>query len=138
MFRLFRLWRLVASDLRLLWFALRHPRRPIWLWPVAVVLGLYALDPVNFALPFVGIVDDLVVVPLLVHLVVRLLPARHQDRIRASPAELSLATDLFDASGADRAAKLGLSYLPGFALPFERELLAGINQSRPRHPSETC
>ena len=39
-----------------------------------MVLGLYALDPVNFALPFVGIVDDLVLVPLLVHLVVRLLP----------------------------------------------------------------
>ena len=74
MFRLFRLWRLVASDLRLLWFALRHRQRPIWLWPVAVVIGLYALDPVNFALPFVGIVDDLVLVPLLIHLVVRLLP----------------------------------------------------------------
>ena len=75
MFRLFRLWRLVANDLRLLWFALRHPSRPVWLWPIAVVLGLYALDPVNFALPFVGIIDDLVLVPLLLHLVVRLLPA---------------------------------------------------------------
>ena len=74
MMRLLRLWRLVAGDLRLLWFALRHPRRPIWLWPVAVVLGLYALDPVNFALPFAGVIDDLVLVPLLVHLVVRLLP----------------------------------------------------------------
>jgi uncharacterized membrane protein YkvA (DUF1232 family) len=74
MVRLLRLWRLVASDLRLLWFALRHRRRPIWLWPVAVVLGLYAIDPVNFALPFAGIVDDLVLVPLLVHLVVLLLP----------------------------------------------------------------
>ena len=76
MFRLLRLWRLVASDLGLLWFALRHPHRPIWLWPVAVVLGLYALDPVNFALPLAGLVDDLVLVPLLVHLVVRLLPAQ--------------------------------------------------------------
>jgi uncharacterized membrane protein YkvA (DUF1232 family) len=74
MFRLFRIWRLLANDLRLLWFALRHPSRPIWLWPVAVVLGLYALDPVNFALPFVGIIDDLVLVPILVHLVVKLLP----------------------------------------------------------------
>jgi len=74
MIRLLRLWRLVASDLRLLWFGLRHPRRPIWLWPVAVVLGLYALDPVNFALPFAGIIDDLVLIPLLVHLVVKLLP----------------------------------------------------------------
>jgi uncharacterized membrane protein YkvA (DUF1232 family) len=75
MIRLLRLWRLVAGDLRLLWFALRHRRRPLWLWPVAVVLGLYALDPVNFALPLAGVVDDLVLVPLLVHLVVRLLPA---------------------------------------------------------------
>lgn len=74
MIRLLRLWRLVAADLRLLWFGLRHPRRPIWLWPVAVALGLYALDPVNFALPLAGVVDDLVLIPLLVHLVVKLLP----------------------------------------------------------------
>ena len=74
MIRLLRLWRLVAGDLRLLWFALRHPRRPIWLWPVTVVLGLYALDPVNFALPFAGAVDDLLLVPILVHLVVKLIP----------------------------------------------------------------
>jgi uncharacterized membrane protein YkvA (DUF1232 family) len=74
MFRLLRLWRLVAGDLDLLWFALRHPRRPIWLWPVAVTLALYALDPLNFALPFAGLIDDLVLIPLLVHLVVRLLP----------------------------------------------------------------
>jgi uncharacterized membrane protein YkvA (DUF1232 family) len=75
MIRFLKLWRLVAGDLRLLWFALRHPRRPIWLWPAVVVLGLYALDPVNFALPLAGLIDDLVLLPLLVHLVVRLLPA---------------------------------------------------------------
>jgi len=75
MIRLLRLWRLVAGDLRLLWFALRHRHRPLWLWPVAVVLGLYALDPVNFALPLAGVVDDLILIPLLLHLVVRLLPA---------------------------------------------------------------
>jgi uncharacterized membrane protein YkvA (DUF1232 family) len=75
MIRLLRLWRLVAGDCSLLWFALRHPRRPLWLWPVVVVLGLYALDPLNFALPFAGVIDDLVLLPLLVHLVVRLLPA---------------------------------------------------------------
>jgi uncharacterized membrane protein YkvA (DUF1232 family) len=74
MIRLLRLWRLVGGDLRLLWFALRHPRRPIWLWPVTVVLALYAFDPVNFAIPLAGLVDDLVLIPLLVHLAVRLLP----------------------------------------------------------------
>jgi uncharacterized membrane protein YkvA (DUF1232 family) len=74
MIRLLRLWRLVAGDLRLLWFALRHRRRPSWLWPVTIVLGLYALDPLNLALPLAGIVDDLILVPLLLHLIVRLLP----------------------------------------------------------------
>ena len=87
MIRWLRLWRLIAGDLRLLWFALRHPRRPIWLWPVAVVLALYALDPVNFALPFAGLIDDLVLIPLLVHLVARLLPAE----IKAGFAQSSLS-----------------------------------------------
>lgn len=40
---------------------------------------------------------------------------------------MSLSSDLFDESGADRAGRLGLAYLPGFALPFEQELLAAIN-----------
>lgn len=74
MLRLLRLWRLVAADLGLLWFALRHPRRPVWLWPIAAALLLYALDPLNLALPLAGVVDDFVLVPLLVHLLVRLLP----------------------------------------------------------------
>lgn len=34
--------------------------------------------------------------------------------------------DLFEASAAERASELGLAYLPGFALPLEQELLAGI------------
>jgi uncharacterized membrane protein YkvA (DUF1232 family) len=75
MFRLLRLWRLVGNDLRLLWFALRHPRRPFWLAPAVVLLALYALDPLNFAIPFAGAVDDFVLIPLVLHLLLRLLPA---------------------------------------------------------------
>ncbi|HEX8758271.1 MAG TPA: DNA oxidative demethylase AlkB [Steroidobacteraceae bacterium] len=36
--------------------------------------------------------------------------------------------DLFDESAAERASRLGLAYLPGFALPLEQDLLAGINE----------
>jgi uncharacterized membrane protein YkvA (DUF1232 family) len=75
MLRLFRLWRVAGQDLGLLWYALKHPGRPIWLLPVAAVLGLYALDPANFALPLLGAVDDLVLLPLLLHGVAKLLPA---------------------------------------------------------------
>ena len=75
MIRLLRLWRLARQDLRLLWFALQHRDRPAWLWPAAALLGLYTLDPVNFAVPFFGVIDDFVVVPLLLHLLLKLLPA---------------------------------------------------------------
>jgi uncharacterized membrane protein YkvA (DUF1232 family) len=75
MIRLLRLWRLGANDLRLLWYALRHPERPVWLLPAAALLAFYALEPANFALPVLGIIDDFLLLPLLLHLVVRLLPA---------------------------------------------------------------
>ncbi len=75
MLRLLRLWRLAGRDLRLLWFALRHPGRPLWLWPVAIGLVLYALDPLNIALPLLGALDDLILLPLLLHLAASLLPA---------------------------------------------------------------
>ncbi len=41
---------------------------------------------------------------------------------------MTVTDDLFDQSGADRAGQLGLTYLPGFALPLERELLADIQE----------
>jgi uncharacterized membrane protein YkvA (DUF1232 family) len=74
MIRLFRLWRLAATDLRVLWFALRHRQRPVWLWPAAIVLALYAFEPLNFAVPALGVVDDLVLVPLVLHVLLKFLP----------------------------------------------------------------
>lgn len=75
MFRMFRLWRVAGQDLSLLWFALRHPNRPVWLLPIAALLGLYALEPANFAMPVIGFVDDLVLLPLMLHWVVKFLPS---------------------------------------------------------------
>jgi uncharacterized membrane protein YkvA (DUF1232 family) len=75
MIRLWRLWRLGGRDLRLLWFALRHPSRPVWVVPAAAVLCCYATEPLNFALPLLGAVDDLVLLPLALHLLVASLPA---------------------------------------------------------------
>jgi uncharacterized membrane protein YkvA (DUF1232 family) len=70
--RLFRLWRLMNRNARLLLAALRHADRPRWLLPAVIVLVVMALDPANFALPLLGIFDDLVVLPLLLHLLVKL------------------------------------------------------------------
>jgi uncharacterized membrane protein YkvA (DUF1232 family) len=65
--RIFRLWRLAGSDIRLLWQALRHPNRPTWLLPATLALGFFALEPLNFAIPVLGVVDDLFLLPLLLH-----------------------------------------------------------------------
>ena len=74
--RLLMLWRLGRRDIGLLWFALRHPARPAWLIPAAGLLGLYAIEPLNFAIPLLGLVDDLVLVPLVLHYLLTLLPAQ--------------------------------------------------------------
>lgn len=74
MLRLLRLWRLARGDFGLLWFALRHEHRPSWLWPAVIVLVLYALDPFNFAIPVLGVVDDVILLPLILHLMVSFIP----------------------------------------------------------------
>ncbi len=73
------MWRISKADLRMLWFALKHPTRPGWLLPATVALGLYAIAPWNIAIPALGIVDDFVLVPLLLHALLKLLPAHFRD-----------------------------------------------------------
>ena len=69
--RLFRLWRFSGRDLQLLWMALRHPNRPRWLIPATIALAFFALEPFNFAIPFLGIIDDVFVLPLLLGVLVK-------------------------------------------------------------------
>jgi uncharacterized membrane protein YkvA (DUF1232 family) len=68
------MWRMSKADLRLLWFAVRHQDRPGWLIPAAGGLALYALAPFNFVIPLLGVVDDMVLIPLALHYILKLLP----------------------------------------------------------------
>ncbi|MQR01265.1 YkvA family protein [Glaciimonas soli] len=67
--------RMSKSDLRTSWFALRHVDRPRWFLPAIVLLTMYFFAPFNLVLPVVGIVDDFVLAPLILHYLVTLLPA---------------------------------------------------------------
>ena len=51
--------------------ALRNPNRPRWLIPATIALGFFALEPFNFAIPLLGIVDDLFLLPLLLQILVK-------------------------------------------------------------------
>lgn len=76
--RLTVLWVLMRGDARRLWYALRHPLAPVWLKPGAALLLLYLVSPLDLipdALPIIGIVDDLVLLPLAVRWLLSMLPA---------------------------------------------------------------
>ena len=75
--RLTLLWTLVRGDARQLWHALRHPAAPGWLKVGTVLIVLYVLSPIDLipdAIPFLGAVDDLVLVPLAIRWLLKRLP----------------------------------------------------------------
>lgn len=75
--RLSLLWTLVRGDARQLWAALRHPEAPGWLKLGTVAIVLYVLSPIDIlpdVLPFFGIADDLVLVPLAIRWLLKRLP----------------------------------------------------------------
>jgi uncharacterized membrane protein YkvA (DUF1232 family) len=75
--RLLLLWTLVRGDAIRLWRALRHPASPTWLkWAVAG-LALYLVSPVDLLpdfIPLLGLVDDLVLIPLAIRALLNRLP----------------------------------------------------------------
>jgi uncharacterized membrane protein YkvA (DUF1232 family) len=71
------LWSLLRGDARQLWFALRHPAAPRWLKVGTALIVLYVLSPIDLIpdfIPVIGVVDDLVLVPLAVRWLLRRLP----------------------------------------------------------------
>jgi uncharacterized membrane protein YkvA (DUF1232 family) len=79
--RLFRLWRHSGEDLRLLFMVLQHPNRPRWLIPAAIAMACFALEPFNFAIPLIGVVDDLFVLPVLLHVLAKFAVSAVRDEV---------------------------------------------------------
>ena len=87
--RVLLFWRTARQDLRLLWFALRHPSRPVWLLPVTGLLAFFAIEPLNFAIPLLGVIDDFVLLPILLHTLLSFLPDEvHAGFTRDDPSAL--------------------------------------------------
>ena len=76
--RLTVLWTVLRGDARRLWFAVRHPAAPGWLKLGTALIVLYVVSPIDLVpdvLPVLGVVDDLVVVPLAIRWLLARLPA---------------------------------------------------------------
>jgi uncharacterized membrane protein YkvA (DUF1232 family) len=79
MFVAIRHWaRRIKQDAVMLWFAYRDPRTP-WLPKIISMLAVaYALSPIDLIpdfVPVLGFLDDAVLLPAMIWLAVRLLPA---------------------------------------------------------------
>ena len=80
--RLTVLWTVLRGDARRLWFAVRHPAAPAWLKLGTALIVLYVVSPIDLipdVLPVVGVVDDLIVVPLAIRWLLARLPAEIAD-----------------------------------------------------------
>ena len=75
--RLTLLWTVLRGDARRLWFAVRHPAAPGWLKLGTALIVLYVISPVDLVpdvLPVIGVIDDLVLVPLAIRWLLDRLP----------------------------------------------------------------
>ena len=70
--------RLIKRDTHALYLAARDPRVPWYAKALGIAVAAYALSPIDLIpdfIPFLGYLDDVIIVPLGIALVVRLIPA---------------------------------------------------------------
>ena len=82
--------RRVKRDAVMLWFARRHPDVPLLPKLLCLLAVLYALSPIDLVpdfVPVLGYVDDVLVLPALIWLTVRLLPPQVVAACRAQADE---------------------------------------------------
>ena len=81
--------RVIKRDVLALWIAARDPRVPWYAKAAAGFVAAYALSPIDLIpdfIPVVGYLDDLIIVPVGILLVVRLIPANLMNEFRAEAA----------------------------------------------------
>src|ERR1700761_4649874 len=81
--------RTLKTDAHAVYFAARNPRGPWFAKALAVAVAAYALSPIDLIpdfIPVLGYVDDLIIVPLGIWLVIRLIPDDVMADLRATAA----------------------------------------------------
>jgi uncharacterized membrane protein YkvA (DUF1232 family) len=81
--------RLIKRDVHVLYLAGRDPRVPWYAKALAIGVAGYALSPLDLIpdfIPVLGLIDDLILVPLGVLLALRLIPPEFLRELRAAAA----------------------------------------------------
>ena len=89
-----RAWaRSIKRDVVALWYAARDPRVPWYAKAAAAAVVAYSLSPIDLIpdfIPVIGYLDDLILLPLGIWLVVLLIPGDIMAECRAKAAEAAL------------------------------------------------
>lgn len=78
MLQTLRRWaKLLKGDVVMLWFACRHPQTPLHAKIFAVLVVAYAFSPIDLIpdfIPVLGLLDELLLLPLGIWLTIKMLP----------------------------------------------------------------
>jgi uncharacterized membrane protein YkvA (DUF1232 family) len=86
--------RAIRRDVVAVWIAARDPRVPWYAKALALAVAAYALSPIDLIpdfIPVLGYLDDLIIVPLGILLVIKLVPAELMAEFRAEAARREAA-----------------------------------------------
>jgi uncharacterized membrane protein YkvA (DUF1232 family) len=83
---------MLKKEIIILYYGLRDGRTPVTAKIIAVAAVAYLLSPIDLIpdfIPFFGYLDDIIVVPLLLNLAIRLLPrqVREESMLKASGSQ---------------------------------------------------
>ncbi len=117
--RLRRWAKAVKRDSLALWFARRHPGTPWYAKALGVFVVAYALSPIDLIpdfVPVLGYVDDVLLLPALIWLTVKLLPAEVLAQCRRQADEWMAAAGAKPRSAVGAALIVGLWLLAAAAV----------------------
>lgn len=104
----------IKRDVYAVWFAARDPETPFLAKLVALLVAAYAISPIDLIpdfIPVFGYLDDLILVPLGIMLVLRLVPTEVMQRCRLQADAMSQKPSSYIAALVFIIVWLGLAYL---------------------------
>lgn len=111
--------RRIKRDGVTLWFACRDPRTPLWIKVLAGLVVAYALSPIDLVpdfIPVLGYLDDVILLPGLIWLIVRVMPAEVRDACRLQTQDWMAAQQRKPVSRWGIASVLGVWVLVAWGL----------------------
>ncbi|NWK52785.1 DUF1232 domain-containing protein [Acinetobacter sp. SwsAc5] len=109
----------IKRNVYAVWFVARDPETPFMAKLLALLVAAYAISPIDLIpdfIPVLGYLDDLILVPLGIMLVLRLVPAEVMQRCRLQADAISQKPSSYIAASVFIALWLLLAYVAYFYL----------------------